>query len=77
MARTESPQDLAARPFHEILSILALRVERRTSPGFDDRPVSILDKLVIQSWPIRKTLLKTEIGDSKVSVHFPAARGPA
>ncbi|MEO7426217.1 MAG: hypothetical protein ABI036_13600, partial [Fibrobacteria bacterium] len=43
-SRTEAVQDLAARPFYEIISILALRVERRLNPGFDDRPVSILDK---------------------------------
>ncbi|HKP97612.1 MAG TPA: hypothetical protein VJ385_17850 [Fibrobacteria bacterium] len=65
-SRTEPPGYLAERPFHEILAILALRVERRLNPGFDDRPVSILDKLVIQSWPVRKSLLKTEIGESKV-----------
>lgn len=65
-SRTEAPKYLAQRPFHEILAILALRVERRMNPGFDDRPVSILDKLVIQSWPVRKTLLKTELGESKV-----------
>ncbi|MEO6096001.1 MAG: hypothetical protein ABIW76_10030 [Fibrobacteria bacterium] len=65
-ARTEGPKFLAQRPFHEILAILALRVERRMNPGFDDRPVSILDKLVVQSWPVRKTLLKTELGESKV-----------
>jgi hypothetical protein len=65
-SRTEAPKYLAARPFHEILAILALRVERRMNPSFDDRPVSILDKLVVQSWPVRKTLLKTELGESKV-----------
>jgi hypothetical protein len=65
-ARTEAPDYLAERPFYEILSILALRVERRLNPGFDDRPVAILDKLVIQSWPVRKSLLKSEIGEAKV-----------
>jgi hypothetical protein len=65
-SRTEGPKYLAARPFHEILAILALRVERRMSPGFEDRPVSILDKLVVQNWPVRKTLLKTELGESRV-----------
>jgi hypothetical protein len=65
-ARTEPPKYLAERPFHEILSVLALRVERRLNPGFDDRPKAILDKLVIQSWPVRKSLLKTELAGSKV-----------
>jgi hypothetical protein len=65
-SRTEGPKSLAARPFHEILAILALRVERRMNPGFEDRPVSILDKLVVQNWPVRKTLLKTELGESRV-----------
>ncbi|MDB5049795.1 MAG: putative lipoprotein [Fibrobacteres bacterium] len=65
-SRTEAPAYLAERPFYEILSILALRVERRLNPGFDDRPVAILDKLVIQSWPVKKSLLKSEIGEAKV-----------
>ncbi len=65
-SRTEAPKYLAERPFDEILCILALRVERRVNPGFDDRPVSILDKLVIQNWAVRKSLLKTELGESKV-----------
>jgi hypothetical protein len=65
-SRTEPVGYLQERPFHEILAILALRVERRLNPGFDDRPVSLLDKLVVQSWPVRKSLLKTELGESKV-----------
>jgi hypothetical protein len=65
-SRSEAVAYLAARPFYEILSILALRVERRLNPGFDDRPVAILDRLVIQNWPVRKALIKTEIGESKV-----------
>jgi hypothetical protein len=65
-SRTEPPDYLAERPFYEILSILALRVERRLNPGFDDRPVSILDRLVIQNWAVRKSLLNSEIGESKV-----------
>ena len=65
-SRTEPPAYLKERPFHEILAILALRVERRLNPAFDDRPVSLLDKLVVQSWPVRKSLIKTELGESKV-----------
>lgn len=65
-SRTEPPKYLAERPFHEILAILALRVERRMNPGFDDRPVAILDKLVVQNWAVRKTLLKTDLGESLV-----------
>ncbi|MDB5103639.1 MAG: hypothetical protein JWP91_1328 [Fibrobacteres bacterium] len=65
-SRTEAPKYLAERPFHEILGVLALRVERRLNPSFDDRPVSILDKLVVNSWPVRKSLIKTELGESRV-----------
>jgi hypothetical protein len=65
-SRTEPVNYLSERPFYEILCILALRVERRTNPAFDDRPVSLLDKLVIQNRPVRKTLLKTDLGEAKV-----------
>ncbi|MDQ3003258.1 MAG: hypothetical protein M3Y08_18615, partial [Fibrobacterota bacterium] len=65
-SRSEPPKYLAERPFYEILSVLSLRVERRLNPGFDDRPKAILDKLVIQGGPVRKSLLKTELAESKV-----------
>lgn len=65
-SRTEPVQYLRERPFHEILAILALRVERRMEPSFDDRPVALLDKLVVKSWPVRKSLIKTELGESRV-----------
>lgn len=65
-SRTEPIASLQDRPFFEILAILALRVERRMNPAFDDRPASLLDKLVVQSWPVRKSLIKTELGDSQV-----------
>ena len=65
-SRTEPVAYLKERPFFEILAILALRIERRLDPGFDDRPASLLDKLVVQSWPVRKSLIKTELGESKV-----------
>ena len=65
-SRTEPAQYLRERPFHEILAILALRVERRANPSFDDRPVALLQKLVVQNQPVRKTLIKTELGESRV-----------
>lgn len=65
-SRTEAPKYLADRPFHEILAILALRVERRVNPGFDDRPVAMLRKLVVENRAVRKSLLKTELGESIV-----------
>lgn len=65
-SRTEPPEYLKERPFHEIVCILALRVERRTNPGFDDRPAAMLDKLIIGNQPVRKTLLKTELAESRV-----------
>lgn len=65
-SRTEPTEYLKERPFHEILCILALRVERRTNPGFDDRPAAMLDKLLIGNQPVRKTLIKTEIAESRV-----------
>lgn len=65
-SRTEPVAYLKVRPFYEILAILALRVERRMDPAFDDHPRSLLDKLVVQNWPVRKSLIKTELGESKV-----------
>jgi len=65
-ARTEPKTDLELRPFHEILCILALRVERRLHPDFDDRPVGLLNMLVIQNYAVRKTLLKTDLGPAHV-----------
>jgi hypothetical protein len=65
-SRTEPVAYLKERPFFEILAVLALRVERRMDPAFDDHPASLLDKLVVQSWPVRKSLIKTDLGESKV-----------
>jgi hypothetical protein len=65
-SRTEPVAYLKDRPFFEILAILALRVERRLNPAFDDRPASLLDKLVVQNRPVRKSLIKTDLGESKV-----------
>jgi hypothetical protein len=65
-ARTEGPAAVQERPFHEVLCILALRVERRLNPSFDDRPPGLIDKLVVQSYPVKKTLLKTDLGGARV-----------
>ena len=65
-SRTEPQSYLEERPFFEILCILALRVERRMNPTFDDRPAGLLDKLVIQAYPVRKTFLKTELGEAHI-----------
>jgi hypothetical protein len=65
-SRTEPVQYLRERPFHEILAILALRVERRMDPGFDDRTTALLDKLVVKNRPVRKSLIHTELGESRV-----------
>lgn len=65
-ARTEPVGYLQERPFHEILCVLALRVERRLDPAFDDRTAGLLDRLVIKSGPVRKAFLKTELGPSQV-----------
>jgi hypothetical protein len=65
-SRTEPTAYLQERPFFEILSILALRIERRINPSFDDRPIGLLDKLVIQAYPIRKALIKTDLGPAHV-----------
>jgi hypothetical protein len=65
-ARTEAPKTLSERPFHEILCILALRVERRLDPAFDDRAVGLLKKLVIENYPVRKTILKSDLGDARI-----------
>ncbi len=60
-SRTEAPQYLQQRPFFEILCILALRIQRRIEPTFDDRPPSLLKKLVIDNYPVRKTILKSDM----------------
>lgn len=65
-SRTEPVAYLQERPFFEILAILALRVERRLNPAFDDRPASLLNKLVVQNGPVRKSLIKSELGESIV-----------
>jgi hypothetical protein len=65
-SRTEPQAYLEERPFYEILSILALRVERRLNPTFDDRPAGLLDKLVLQAYPVRKTFLKTDLGEAHI-----------
>ena len=65
-ARNEPLNFLRDRSFSQALCILALRVERRVHPEFDDRPVGILEKLVVQSAPVRKTLLKTDLGEPVV-----------
>jgi hypothetical protein len=65
-SRTEPVAYLRDRPFFEILAILALRVERRMNPAFDDRPASLLEKLVVENGPVRKSLIKTELGESAV-----------
>lgn len=65
-ARTEPREYLERRPFHEILCILALRVERRLEPAFDDRPAGLMNRLVLQTAPVRKTFLKTELAGSRV-----------
>jgi len=65
-SRTEPVAYLQERPFFEILAILALRVEHRLNPAFDDRPASLLDKLVVQNGPVRRSLIKSELGESIV-----------
>ena len=65
-ARTEPREYLQQRAFHEILCILALRVERRLDPSFDDRPAGLINRLVLQTVPVRKTFLKTELAPPRV-----------
>ena len=65
-ARTEPVNYLAERPFHEILCILALRVERRLEPAFDDRTPGLLDRILLKNPPVRKTFLKTELAPARV-----------
>jgi hypothetical protein len=60
-ARTEPLSHFRERPFHEILCILALRVERRLDPAFDDRIPGLLDRILLKNPPVRKTFLKAEL----------------
>jgi hypothetical protein len=65
-ARTEAPRYLEARPFHEVLCVLALRVERRLNPSFDDRAPGLIQKLVVENHSVKRTLLKNDLGDPRV-----------
>lgn len=65
-ARTEPQEYLQERPFHEILAILALRLERRRDPAFDDRAAGVLDRMLLRTPPVRKAFLKTDLAPSMV-----------
>lgn len=65
-ARTEPPAFLKDRPFAEILCVLALRVQRRLDPAFDDRIPGLVDRLVMRAAPVRKAFLKSELGPARV-----------
>ncbi len=61
-ARTERLDRLRERPFFEILTVLALRIEQRRDPTFIPTPLSILEKAVLQSSPVRKSILMGGLG---------------
>lgn len=65
-ARAEPPAYLKDRSFADILCILALRVERRLDPAFDDRIPGLVDRLVLKAAPVRKAFLKSELGPAEV-----------
>jgi hypothetical protein len=65
-SHTEPVAYLQDRPFFEILAILALRVEHRINPAFDDHPPSLLNMIVVQAGPVRRSLIKSELGESIV-----------
>lgn len=65
-SRSEPKNYLEERPFFEILCILTLRIERRIHPTFDERPTSLLQKLVVEANPVRKSLLKTDLGPAHI-----------
>jgi hypothetical protein len=65
-SRTEPAEYLRERPFHEILCILALRVERRLDPAFDDRPAGILDRILVGNAPVKRAFLKSELAPAEV-----------
>jgi hypothetical protein len=60
-ARTEPVEYLQPRPFFEILCIMALRVERRLDPSFDDRAVGLLRRVIVGNDPVRRAFLKNEL----------------
>jgi hypothetical protein len=64
--RTEPLSFLKNRPFYEVLSILALRIEQRLYPEKKQDPVSILRRTVIEIWPIKKSFLKYSLGEYKI-----------
>lgn len=65
-ARTEPPDYLSQRTFSEILCILALRVDRRLDPSFDDRAVGLLRRVIVGNEPVRRAFLKSDLAPAMV-----------
>lgn len=65
-ARTEPADRLGERPFHEILCVLALRVERRLDPAFDDRNPGLLRRILVDQQAVRRAFLKSELAPPRV-----------
>ncbi len=65
-SRSEPIAFLKDRPFFEILSVLALRVERREHPDFNDNPKGILQKLLVQNPTVKNSFLKNNLGHFKI-----------
>lgn len=65
-SRSEPADRLQERPFHEILCILALRVERRLDPALDDRPAGMLERILMDNAPVRRAFLKSELAPAEV-----------
>ena len=64
-ARTEPADRLAERAFDEILVVLALRVERRLDPAFDDRNPGLLRRVLVDNPAVKRAFLKSELAPAR------------
>jgi hypothetical protein len=61
-ARRDDARALADKSFEDVVFSLALRVDRRKTPGLDDRPLALLARLFESGSPIRRAFLNAELG---------------
>ncbi len=65
-ARAEKADRLRERPFFEVLTVVALRVEQRLNPAFIPTPMSILEKAVMHNSTVKSSILKGGLGNYHV-----------
>ncbi len=62
-SRMDSQKELLDLPFEDIVFALILRVDRRRNPALDDRPQPLLERFLSEGSPLRRSFLKTELGN--------------